>query len=174
MKQEAMQILNGTRKGWTLFLALALTLGAGLIASPAAAAAPVKQPFTKVASHEHVGQCTFDVHIDQIFTGTEIDFYDNSGNLYRADYHLVGQDTFTANGKTLVGTPFQANFQFVFDSGGNLTALILNGVWEKIRLPDGSLYVAAGRGDAFTNPLFISPNFGNPGNTAGFCAALAP
>jgi hypothetical protein len=145
-----------------------------LNASPAAAAEPTKTPFTKTSTGVITGVCQFDLNIDQIFTGTEIDFFDSSGTLTRSDYHLVGQDTFTANGKTLVGIPFHAEFQFLFDGSGNLTALILNGIWEKIRLPDGSLYVAAGRGDAFTNPAFFSPTHGNPGNIAGLCAALAP
>ena len=177
MKPAGSKLANAvarTSKGWTMTLALALALGAGLVASPAAAAGPTKSPFIKISTHVHVGQCVFDVTISQIFTGTEIDFFDNSGALTRSDYHLVGQDTFTANGKTVVGTPFHAEFQFIFDSSGNLTALILDGVWEKIRLPDGSMYVAAGRGDAFTNPAFISPTHGNPGDIAGLCAALAP
>ena len=160
-----------TSKGGTALLALALALSTGLIASPAAAAGPTKSPFTKISSGVITGLCQFDIHVDQTFAGTEIDFFDNSGNLTRADYHLVWQDTLTANGKTLVSLPIHGQFQFVFDSAGNLTNLILNGVYEKIRLPDGSTFVNAGHGDLLVSPLF--PEHGNSGQTA-LCAALAP
>jgi hypothetical protein len=91
--------------------------------------------------------------------------------------HVVEQDTFTANGTTIVGLPFTFSMQFHYDSGGNLTHMYVNGVFERIPLPDGSLFISAGRVDFVDHgvPGFIlSPDHGNPGNLAAFCAALTP
>ncbi|MEP7359065.1 MAG: hypothetical protein ABI847_17575 [Anaerolineales bacterium] len=155
-----------------MLAALALALGVGLIASPVAAAGPVRSDFTKIYTDVLIGVCQFDVTIHGNFSGTEIDFFDNNGHLTRADYHLVGQDTFAANGKTIVGLPYRANFQFYFESGGNLTHFLANGQYEKFVLPDGKLSVAAGHGDI--EGYGLSPLRGNQGNVAGLCAALAP
>src|SRR5262249_54436714 len=43
------------------------------------------------------------------------------GALTRIFVHEVEQDTYTANGRTLVGTPFTFNEQVLFDSSGNVT-----------------------------------------------------
>jgi len=55
--------------------------------------------------------------------------------------------------------------------------LLEPGAAEKIWLPDGSLFVSAGWIDFVDHPdatFVLSPDRGNPGNVAGFCAALAP
>ena len=91
--------------------------------------------------------------------------------------HQVEQDTFTANGQTLVGDPFTAEFQLLFDSGGSVIHAYATGLFETIHLPDGSLFVSAGRADFTQHPgvgFLLSPDMGNPGNLAGFCAALSP
>lgn len=83
MKYEAFRTLKTmarTSQVWTMLSALVLALGAGLIASPAAAAGPTILPFTKTSSAVITGLCQFDINANQIFTGTEIDFFDNSGN----------------------------------------------------------------------------------------------
>jgi hypothetical protein len=96
--------------------------------------------------------------------------------LTRIHQHFTEQDTFTAHGKTLVGIPYTANLEILFDSSGNVTHILASGVFEKIPLPDGSLFISAGRIDfaAYQGATFIlSPDKGNPGNVAGFCAALS-
>jgi hypothetical protein len=63
------------------------------------------------------------------------------------------------------------------DSDGNPTAVVATGVAEKIPLPDGTLFVSAGYVDFLDHPgvsFILSPDRGNPGNVAAFCAALAP
>lgn len=65
--------------------------------------------------------CAFPVTVDYTVSGTEIDYFDQSGTLTRIFLHQTEQDTFTANGRTLVGTPFQFNFDARFDSDGNVT-----------------------------------------------------
>jgi hypothetical protein len=121
--------------------------------------------------------CSFPINIDSTASGTEIDYFDAGGALTRVFIHRVEQDTFTANGKTLVGIPFAFNIEILFDSNGNVTSSFGNGLYEKIPLPDGSLFVSAGRADFAAHPgvgFLLSPDKGNPGNIAGFCAALAP
>jgi hypothetical protein len=53
---------------------------------------------------------------------------------------------------------------------------VIDGLVEKVWLPDGSLFISAGRIDWMTHPgmFVLSADKGYPGNIAGFCAALAP
>jgi len=58
-----------------------------------------------------------------------------------------------------------------------VTHTFASGLVEKVPLPDGSLFVSVGRVDFVAHPgveFILSPDKGNPGNVAGFCAALAP
>ena len=75
-----------------------------------------------------------------------------------------------------MGNPYVVNAEILFDNSGNVTHLYVTGIYEKIPLPDGSLFVSAGRADFTTHGVgfLISPDKGNPGNLAGFCAALSP
>jgi hypothetical protein len=156
----------------------ALVLAAAAFASSAAADKPTRTEFAGVTFKSVLtGVCSFDVAVDTTVSGTEIDYADTSGALTRIFEHQVEQDTFTANGKTLTGIPFTFNLEVLFDSSGNATHVFADGVAEKIPLPDGSLFVSAGRVDFAAHPgvnFIISPDKGNPGNVAGFCAALAP
>jgi hypothetical protein len=110
-----------------------------------------------------------------------------SGSLIRWEWHVVEQDTFHSvigrnpdgtpiyGEKQLVGILFTFNLRILFDSQGNVTHVYADGVTERVWLPDGSLFVSAGRVDfaAHGFPAFIlSPDHGNPGNLARFCAAL--
>jgi hypothetical protein len=87
------------------------------------------------------------------------------------------QDTFTANGKTLVSEPYSIDARWFVDSNGNLTKYVSTGPVERVWLPDGSLFNSAGRiiwlGPNNPPPLIV-PDVGHSGNVAGFCAALAP
>ena len=143
----------------------------------AAAAAPTKTEFSFTSSSVLTDVCSFPVHVDSTVSGFEIDFFNSSGELTRIYIHIVEQDTFTANGKTLTGIPFTFNIEVLFDNSGNVTNVFASGVVEKIPLPDGSLFVSAGRLDFAAHPgatFLLSPDKGNPGNVAGFCAALSP
>jgi hypothetical protein len=75
-----------------------------------------------------------------------------------------------------VGTPFQFNFDARFDSDGNVTQAFTSRLVETIPLPDGTLFISVGRTD-WTERLggfVLSPDMGNSGNVAAFCAALSP
>jgi hypothetical protein len=156
---------------------LALAIGA-LALAPATALAqkPVKSEFPWQFSGSRSDICGFEVQYVGNANITEIDFFDRDGSLNRMELHIAEQDTFTANGKQLVSMPFAYNFTALVASDGSWTQVHTEGVSEKIWLPDGRLFAAAGRIDWVANgfPAFIlSPDSGNPGNVAGFCAALA-
>ena len=157
---------------------LAAVLGAVVFVSTAAADKPAKTDFSNEAfSSVLSGVCAFDVNVDSVTSGTEIDYFDKAGNLIKAQVHQVEQDTFTANGKTLTGISFTFNLDVRFDANGDVVSAVATGLTEKIPLPDGSLFVSAGWIDFVDHPdatFVLSPDRGNPGNVAGFCAALAP
>jgi hypothetical protein len=176
-----MRSLISTRRNWLslgrLMLVFAVAAGTLLIASPANAAPPTRTEYTYSADNIVLTDvCSFPVNVALNQTITQIDYYDRSGALQRIFGHVIEQDTFTANGNTLVGLPFVFNVEILFDSSGNITHNFASGVVEKVWLPDGSLFISAGRLDWVQHPLavfLLSPDKGNPGNVAGFCAALA-
>jgi hypothetical protein len=170
-----------TRRGRLLVRCLVLVsivaVTAAIFASPVAADKPTKSEYQWNPSSVLTDVCSFPVSVDSKISVTEIAYYNASGALTRIYDHMVEQDTFTANGKTLVGIPFPFNIEILFDNSGNLTHYYADGVVEKIPLPDGSLFVSAGRIDWVNHTeatFLLSPDKGNPGNVAGFCAALAP
>jgi hypothetical protein len=155
-----------------------IAVGAVIFALSAVADRPTRTPFEGVTfSSVLTDVCAFPINVDSTISGFEIDYVDQNGALTRIYIHQVEQDTFTANGKTLVGTPFTFNTQVLFDSNGNITHIFASGLVETIPLPDGSLFISAGRLDFTQHPgatFLLSPDVGNPGNLAGFCAALSP
>ncbi len=154
-----------------------VAVGAVIFALSALADRPTRIPFAATFSGVLTDVCAFPVNVDSTASGTQIDYVDQSGALTRIFIHSVEQDTFTANGRTLVGTPFTFNTEVLFDSSGNVTHIFASGLVETIPLPDGSLFVSAGRVDFTQHPgvgFLLSPDMGNPGNVAGFCAALSP
>jgi hypothetical protein len=161
-----------------LLIGLAAVVGAGVFVSTTVAAPPVKEDFSNVMFDSVLsGVCPFDVNVESVVNGFEIDYFDKAGNITKAQIHQVEQDTFTANGKTLTGLPFTFNLTFQIDSNGEVTSSVATGLVEKIVLPDGSLFVSAGWLNFSDHPgvnFLISPDRGAPGNVAGFCAALAP
>jgi len=77
--------------------------------------------------------------------------------------HQVREDTFTVNGRTRVGTPYAFDTEVLFDSSGNVTHIFGSGLVETIPLPDGSLFVSAGRLDFTQHPgvtFLLSPDMG--------------
>jgi hypothetical protein len=191
-----MQPSLSTRRGRLLAKCLVIVLvvaaSVAIFASPAAAYKPAKTEGTWEGDFVLTDVCSFEVGVHAIQEFTEIDFVDASGALTRIYYRAVEQDTFTANEKKLVGIPFTFNVEVLFDSGGNVTHNFADGIVEsggnvthnfadgiveKVPLPDGSLFVSAGRLDWVNHPgaaFLLSPDKGNPGNVAAFCAALAP
>jgi len=120
--------------------------------------------------------CSFPILLEGTRTGTVTLFYDQNGVISERNIHGFEQDTFTANGKTLQGDPYPFNLFHDYVDGVPVTSYG-TGVAERVPLPDGSVYIVAGREDFLTIPagapiLFVdSGNSGN--NLDAFCAALS-
>jgi hypothetical protein len=153
-----------------------ITLGcATCFVAPAAARPPL---------HEHIsspgpafpvpGLCPFTIF--QTTLVGEIDqttFFDNEGNITRVHWLNKQQDAFSLNGKTLVGVPYTATVNFYYVDGV-FTNAVAEGVLEKVPLPDGSTFLAAGRLALVGGGPFFQPDNGAFKNLDGFCAALSP
>jgi hypothetical protein len=154
-----------------------VAVGAVIFALSAVADRPTVIPFEFTFSIVVTDVCAFPINVVGTLSGTETDYVDESGALTRISFHDVEQDTYTANGKTLVGIPFTFNEQVLFDSNGNVTHHYASGLVETIPLPDGSLFISAGRLDFTQHPggqFILSPDMGHTGDLAAFCAALSP
>ena len=160
-------------KRYVTLIAVAV-LGAAVLATYAAAGPPTKVSFDAPFTDTVSGICSFPLGVAGSFRGTETDFFDQSGELVRADLHVVEQDTWSANGKTPTGEPFTFNI-FVSFEDGQVTALLARGVAEKIPLPDGKLFLSAGVIDFLVQgvPISIRTDHGVTGDVDAFCAALS-
>jgi hypothetical protein len=160
-------------------LVCAVSVAAGVLTSAASADTPVTQSFDYTYSAVMTGYCNFGVDVVTHGTGYRIDFFDGSGTLIRRFIHQLNVDTFSANGKTLTSLPFTFDLQQSFDDAGTVNHSLVSGVIEMIPLPDGSLFVSAGRAD-FQIGLpgigghLLTPYDGHTGDIAALCAALAP
>jgi hypothetical protein len=154
--------------GWA---ARMLCLGAATV--PLLANAPAKQDYSYTATVV-INVCGFPVTLQGTVTGTATFFFDNSGNIVRIQFQQTEQDVFSAYGKSLRGLPFTNNTEVLVDAAGNLTHIYATGGVEKVLLPDGSLFISAGRVDALNQIFVIAPDEGHSGNLDAFCAALAP
>lgn len=166
-------------KIWSVMaLVASLVLAIGLVVDTSSAAAdePTKTEFEVSFSTELTDICPFPITLDGSIHITETDYFDKSGALVMRMDHSKQQDTFSANGKTLEGLPYTYNLKYLFDSNGNMTKVSLSGVYEKVPLPDGSLFISAGRTEfvEYYGAVILSPEKGNPGNIAAFCSALTP
>ena len=153
-------------------LALSAT---GILAHPAAAVEPTREPIDDTITSVVEDICSFPVTITATIVGTETTFYDQSGEITRLQIHVVEQDVFSANGETLIGLPFTFNLQVLFEDG-EVTHVYASGVVERVPLPDGTVFLSAGRLDFAAHPgaeFRIVPDVGRSGDVAAFCAALA-
>src|SRR5262245_54544587 len=157
-------------------LAGALTLALLVFAASATAAAPtITQSSATIPVHPLTGVCPFELMSGATLNYTERDYVDNAGNPTAIAFHIQEQDTFEANGVTLVGDWMDFNFQIGFDAEGNPTTTFLNGIVERVHLPDGGLFISAGRVDLVAQgfPDFVlTPSYGGIHNLDGFCAAF--
>ena len=155
----------------------AAVLMAGLAGSAAADTPVFSGGSFAIQIHPLDGVCSFELMSSATVSYTEHDYFDSNGLLTRSSYFLREQDTFIGpNGATLVGDSMRFNFEFWFDAGGNPTAVYINGIVERVHLPDGSLFISAGRidysADGFPD-FVIAPDHGGIHNLDGLCAALA-
>jgi hypothetical protein len=147
-----------------------------VFATVATAAPPVKSEITFSDTGTLEDVCAFPIAVDATGSGTEIDFFDNSGALTRVQVHVTEQDTFSANGTSLMTVPFTYDISVSFDDSGNISDVFVNGVIARVPLPDGGLFISAGRVDIGARgfPQFVlTPDVGGTVNLDRFCAALA-
>jgi hypothetical protein len=159
-----------------LFLSLVVTLAcAAYFVSAASATPPQRFSFTSVGTFVvSAGDlCSFDVQLDFVVDVNQTNFFDAAGNRTMAQQHTAEQDTFSANGKSLVSEVYHAFIQGFFDENGDLTKLVVDGVLIRVPLPGGGVFIGAGRVDSFGN-FALFPNHGAYQNVEGFCAALSP
>lgn len=166
------------RLGRQVAVLAVVAFSAAVFVSAAAAAQPTKIDLPAATFTSTItGVCAFPVSVSFTSSGTETDFVDQSGALTRVHVHLVEQDVFSANGKTLTGLPYTFNIDVRFDSSGNVTHVYASGVTSRVPLPDGTVFHTAGRADFVLHPgvdFLIQPDRGAQDNVAGFCAALSP
>lgn len=144
--------------------------------SAASASPPLKTYTPESVSVFELGLCPQSVAVTETWTKfTEIDFFDQTGNLTTIHWTFFSQDVFVGPTGTLVGEKYHGNIQIKFDSSGDYASAIGTGLLEKVRLPDGSLFVGAGRLDWLAYgpgvPTF-TPDNGHSGNLDAFCEAL--
>jgi hypothetical protein len=157
-------------------LSLIALSATGVLAQPAAAIEPTRVPIDETNTLVVEDICSFPVTITATLVGTETTFYDQSGAVTGVQIHVVEQDVFSANGKSLTGLPYTYNVQVVFEDGEVVHAYA-SGLVSVVPLPDGTVFVSAGRLDFIAHPesdFRIVPDVGRSGDVAAFCAALAP
>jgi hypothetical protein len=146
-----------------------------LSAPGAGAAQPVKQYFQVTDVGTDISLCGFPIQFSSEGTGFAVFFSDPAGALVQIQAHVTGQDTFSANGVTLVGSPYRTLAKLVF-SDGQLVEYHASGVLEKVRLPDGRTFLGAGRVDltaAAHASFIVDPDSGVVKDKDAFCAALS-
>ena len=102
--------------GFGIVLAASFLLAA---ASSATADTPFKFSYSFTADNVVTDVLPFPVEIYSVVSDTEIDYFDKNGTLTRIYIHATEQDTFTANGKTLVGLPYTYDIEQIFDGEGD-------------------------------------------------------
>lgn len=164
------------RFGLIGMLSLLAFSATGVLAQPAAAIEPTRVPIDETNTTVVEDLCSFPVTITATVVGTETTFYDQSGAVTRIQVHAVEQDVFNANGKSLASEPYTGNVQVLFEDG-EVTHVYATGLIARVPLPDGTVFLSAGRLDFSAHPgsdYLIVPDVGRSGDVAAFCAALAP
>jgi hypothetical protein len=119
--------------------------------------------------------CSFTIDVSYTQEGTLTQFFDNGGALSKRIAEGTEQDTFSANGKTLVGDPYHITTILEFENGVRVN-YHEDGIAERVHLPDGGIFIVAGRVDVLSSGggFVISVDSGNSGNNLeAFCGALS-
>src|SRR5262245_47826557 len=157
-----------------LALVAAVALGCAVyFVTSASATPPAHNQFTFTFSAPVDDLCPFTIEITPDITIDETTYFDQAGNITRFYDHVDEQDTFTANGKTLTGIAYTTNVEAYFENGV-MSHEVASGMIEKVPLPDGGMFLAAGRINPLPPFLFFEPDRGAFKNLDGFCAALSP
>jgi hypothetical protein len=160
----------------TLIGVAGLVIASAVLASGAMATPPTssQHTFTGGGTIPADALCSFPVLLEGTQTWTSTQFYDQNGMITTDTALGFEQDTFSTNGKTLVGNPYHFALTVNFVDGVAVDAHGA-GVAEQVPLPGGGVYIVAGRVDTFNaNAAILTVDSGNSGNNvAAFCAALS-
>jgi len=160
----------------TPFVIFAAAVAVAAFSAGAGADKPLKGEGSISGTYVLEDACSFPIEVTYNVTYMAQQYPDKGGAV-RIHYHMVEQDTFSTSANSLTGSPFTFNVHFVFDSNGALIRQDAQGVQQKVPLPDGSLFIAAGRINWLAHPgvpYVLLPDNGATVNLDGFCAALAP
>ncbi len=161
------------RKSLVIFVA---AVAVAAFSTGAGADKPLKGEGSVSGTYTLNDACSFPIEVTYNVTYMAQQYADRGGAV-RIHYHMIEQDTFSTPATSLTGSPFTFNVQFVFDSHGDLVRQDAQGVQQKVPLPDGGLFIAAGRINWLAHPgvpYVLLPDNGATVNLDGFCAALAP
>jgi hypothetical protein len=156
------------RPGPWLLVTLAAGISTAVLAPTALATPPVMEAFSASGVVGDIGVCSFPVQLSFSETVARTSFFDESGNLVRRHALITEQDTFSSNGKTLTGEPYTTSVETYFENGA-IVSRQLEGLIERVLLPDGGVFVIAGQASEFG---FVVDH-GTNGDVSGFCAALS-
>ena len=165
----------GRLAGIAAAVALGSTVVIPLSSGVAFADKPVREVYTDEQTYVVKDLCAFPVTVNSSFSKTtQMTFTDKDGVVTRIAFHIVEQDVFTANGKTLAGLPYRFNSQLLFDHG-KLVHGYASGVVVRVPLPDGTVFRTAGRVDFVARgaDFIVLPDTGTPGSADALCAALS-
>jgi hypothetical protein len=157
-------------------LAVCVVIGVVMAFGPyAEASGPLIVSFDRTFLFSLEGVCSFPLDVTDHLVGTRIRFRDETGALVKDIFYDQEQDTFSANGKSVTGEPY--NFAVVITyENGEITSNVATGVAERIVLPDGTVFLSAGVIDFLAQgvgaSLFTDP--GVTGDIEALCAALSP
>jgi hypothetical protein len=151
---------------------------AALFASAGGAygARPFTFPITGPTTGVLTDVCPFPVTVVSQASGTGRLFVDGAGNPTMFQAHVTETDTFTANGNTIVGLPYHLTDIVRINADGTVAREQVTGVAERLRLPDGRMFISAGRYIPPPNTqggFTLAPTNGHTGNVGALCAALA-
>jgi hypothetical protein len=158
-----------------------LTAAAAVIAAAAALAQAATAIPPTTADSSEVGSltldagtlCSFPIVLDYTQDRTITTFYGSDGVITKRITTGTEQDTFTANGKTVVGDPYHFTVLAEFENGVRVSRY-WTGNAERVHLPDDGIFILAGRTLIPPSGLVVTVDSGNAGNNlAAFCAALS-
>jgi hypothetical protein len=166
----------------TRLLVLAVTTGVGvlLFASPAAANMQVKTVNHVDDTSVDSGVCAFDVTFHSLGSFKNVDYYDNSGALYKTIDTPGGGGPFTvtatAHGTTLTMQSESFSFVTTYNPDGSADTFTQRGVFDKFTVPgSGIVLLDTGvvRFDSEFNVTFAGgPHEAVNGEFDAFCAAF--
>jgi hypothetical protein len=142
--------------------------------SPAAASTQDHTSYAFTANFDETHNCGFRLDWQARISGTTTDHYDADGNLVLSIGHAREQDSVTGPGGTLVGDEYNSNLILRFNDAGDIIGGQFTGHFEKIRLPDGSLFNTGGWSDATTFQGGLVAQHGTPADVGRLCDVLGP